>query len=149
FTAGTAIAITGGGGNGATATPVFGGIPAWKLAIDPRTDLLYLATDQGVFEYAKGITRSWVPFGSNLPEVAVHTIDLNESTNILTAGTYGRSVYQFYLDTPTVNSGALYAGSGADVWNGAIILAGPATITAEGHQALQNGVSVTQLTILG
>src|SRR5439155_17354128 len=63
--------------------------------------------------------------------------------------TYGRSAFQFYLDTPTVNSGALYAASGADIWNGPIILSGPTTISAGGNQALQNGVAVTQLTIQG
>ncbi len=136
-------------GTTAQATALFGGIPAWDIAIDPRTNLLYLGTDNGVYQYTTGNTRSWVPFGSNLPQVAVHALDLNQSTNILTIGTYGRSAYQFYLDTPTVNSGALYAASGSDIWNGPIILAGPTTISAAGDQSLQNGVSLTQLTILG
>src|SRR5205807_1786537 len=81
----------------ATGTANQGGIPAWKLAIDPRTDLLYLATDRGVYQYTNAATRTWVPFGANMPQVAVHALDLNQSTNILTAGTYGRGVFQFYL----------------------------------------------------
>lgn len=133
----------------ADAIALFGGLPAWDIVVDPRTDLLYLGTDNGVYQYTTGNTRSWAPFGDNLPQVAVHALDLNQSTNILTAGTYGRSAYQFYIDTPTVNSGALYAASGSDIWNGPIILAGPTTISASGEQTLQNGVSLTQLTILG
>jgi autotransporter-associated beta strand protein len=137
------------GGTTATAVGLFGSLPAWKLALDSRTGLLYLATDNGVYQYTNGAVRTWVPFGANLPQVAVHALDLNPTTNILTAGTYGRSAYQFYLDTPTVNSGALYAGGGSDIWNGPIILAGPTTISAPGNQALQNGTAQTQLFLEG
>ena len=135
----------------ATAQADFGGIPAWKLDIDPRTGQLYLATDDGVYEYTSvnGAQFGWVPFNTGLPQVSVHGLDLNQSTNILTAGTYGRGVYQFYLDTPTNNTGALRAGSGSDIWNGPIILAGPTTISSTGDQTLQNGVALTQLTIEG
>ncbi|MSQ93475.1 MAG: hypothetical protein EXR98_02840, partial [Gemmataceae bacterium] len=144
------ISFAGGGGfTGAAAKALFASVPAWKIAIDPRTDLIYLGTENGVYQYTTGNIRSWVPFGAYLPQVPVHVLDLNQSTNILTAGTYGRSAYQFYLDTPTVNSGALYAASGSDIWNGRIILDGPTTISAAGDQSLQNGVSLTQLTILG
>ena len=143
------IFITGGGGSGAAATPTFGGLPAWKIVIDPRTDLLYLGTERGVYQYTTGINRKWELFGANLPQVPIHALDLNQNTNILTAGTYGRSAYQFFLDTPTVNSGAMFAASGANIWNGPVILSGDATISAGGQQRLQNGVAVTQLTVLG
>src|SRR5262249_27386799 len=55
----------------AKATALFGGVPAWKLVLDPRTDLLYLATDRGVFQYTGGTVNAWTPFGKNLPKVAV------------------------------------------------------------------------------
>lgn len=145
----TISAPTGVGGTGANATALFSAISAWTIVIDPRTNLLYLGTDDGAYVYTPGTTGSWAPFGKNMPAVAVHTLDLNQTTNILTAGTDGLGAYQFFLDTPTVNSGALYAASGSDIWNGPIILAGPTTISASGAQTLQNGISLTQLTILG
>ncbi len=139
----------------AIADVLFGGLPAWTLAIDPRTIStgvgMYLGTDRGVYEldFDSAGARVWVPFGDNLPQVAVHSLDLNVSTNILTAGTYGRGAFQFYLDTPTVEAGALYAAGGANIWEGPIILSGPATIGVAGNQVLQNGVAAVPLTIQG
>ena len=49
----------------------------------------------------------------------------------------------------TPNSGALRSLSGAATWTGAIILAGPTTISAGGAQVLHNGASTAQLDILG
>ena len=74
---------------------------------------------------------------------------MNQSLNLLTAGTYGRGVYQFYLDNATVDSGALRAAAGSDIWSGPIILTGSATVSAQGNQNLNNGVSSAQLTISG
>lgn len=136
-------------GTAAAVSPMFANIPVWDIVIDPRTDLLYVGTENGVYQYANGITRAWVPFGDGMPQVSVHALDLNLTTNILTAGTYGRGAYQFFIDTPTVESGALYAPGGANFWNGPIILAAPTTISAGGDQDLQNGTAVTQLTIQG
>ena len=46
----TIAAPTNAGGTQAKATALVGGTPAWKLAIDPRTNLLYLATDDSVHQ---------------------------------------------------------------------------------------------------
>src|SRR5262249_20076610 len=140
---------------GRTWTDISAGLPdspAWRLVIDPRYNNLYLGNDNGVYELAGGAitgTNTWQRFGAILPQVAVHNLDLNQSLNILTAATYGRSAFQFYLDNATVNTGALRAASGSDVWNGSIILTGQATISAQGNQTFQNGVAVAQLTIQG
>jgi autotransporter-associated beta strand protein len=140
---------------GRTWTDISAGLPdspASRLAIDARYNNLYLATDRGVYELAGGVitsTNTWQRVGDFLPGAAVINLDLNQSLNILTAATFGRSAYQFYLDTATVNTGAFRAASGSDVWNGPIILTGQTTISAQGNQSLQNGVAAAQLTILG
>ena len=80
--------------------------------------------------------------------MAVHALDLNESTNILTAGTYGRGVWQFYLDTTPVDSGALYNVGGTNSWYGPIILTGPTTISVQGSQDQLSGTT-PQLIVYG
>ena len=127
-------------------------LPAFTLALDSRNGNLYLGTVSGVYELAGGVitaTNIWQKFGANLPNVAVTSLDLNQSLNLLTAGTYGRGVWQFYLDSATDNTGALRAASGSDIWTGPIILTGAATISAQGNPTLDNGVSAAQLTIQG
>ena len=39
-----------------------------------------------------------------MPNVQVKDMDLNLTTDTLLAGTYGRSVFQFFLDTPQTSS---------------------------------------------
>ena len=135
-------------------------LPVWKLAIDPRTNDLYLGTDSGVYQTtisfatATPIITGWQKFGAGLPNVQVKDIEVDTSTNTLTAGTYGRGVWQFYLNDNTLptalpNPGALRATGGNNSWSGPIILAGATTISANGNQALQNGLSAASLTILG
>lgn len=122
--------------------------PAWQLQIDPRQGNLYLGTDQGVWELPAG-SITWQHVGVGLPLVQVKQIDLNLTLNMITAGTYGRGMWQFPLDDVAPGSGALRAVSGASAWTGPVMLAGPTTIGANGSQALQNGVATAQLTIVG
>ncbi len=82
-------------------------MPAWSLAIDPSTGNLYVGTDEGVYESING-GSSWARFGIGLPNVQVKDLVLTqttvqvlnqvETTTTLTAGTYGRGVYQFTLN---------------------------------------------------
>jgi autotransporter-associated beta strand protein len=136
-----------------TVAPGYTVIPAWNLAIDPRTNDLYLGTDSGVYKLTGG-SGSWVPFGNGLPNVQVKDIEINTTTNILTIATYGRGVWQFDLDdntlsTTATNPGALRATGGVDYWTGPITLTGPTTISANGSQTLQDGLSGAQLVIQG
>lgn len=135
-------------------------LPAWKLVIDPRTNDLYLGTDIGVYKttisFAGGVPviSGWQKFGAGLPNVQVKDLELNTTTNALLAGTYGRGVWQFYLNentlpTALVHPGALRAIGGHNAWNGPVVLAGDTTINANGSQALQNGLSASSLTIGG
>lgn len=140
---------------GVTWTDISTGLPdivAYKLAIDPRSGDLYLGTDTGVYQLLGGVlspTNPWKQFGAKLPNVAVTFLDLNQSTNVLTAGTYGRGAWQFFLNDTTTNSGALRSASGSNTWAGPVILAGPTTISAQGTQELRNGIANAQLTISG
>jgi autotransporter-associated beta strand protein len=126
-------------------------VPAWSLVVDPRNGNLYVGTDTGVYELANGSSQ-WQRFGTGMPDVQVHDLELNQTTNTLLAGTDGRSVYQLFLDsaetgTSPVTQSAVLALSGASVWAGPVILAGdPGTnsisIGALGTQNLPtNGIS--------
>jgi hypothetical protein len=68
-------------------------VPANTLVIDPRTNILYVGTDQSVFASINGGT-SWVNFGSGLPNARVIELQLNPFDNILAAGTHGRGMFE-------------------------------------------------------
>lgn len=122
-------------------------MPAWKIVIDPRTNDLYLGNDNGVWKLTGG-TGGWERFGDALPNVQVKDLELNLNLNIISAGTYGRSMFQFYLDDVKVDSGAVRALSGTNIWTGPVILAGPTTITADGSPNV-TAVVPAQLQIVG
>ena len=65
--------------------------------LDPRNGILYVGTDIGVFHSTDG-GATWRRFGVGMPNVQVKDLELNLTTNTLLAGTYGRSVYQLFLD---------------------------------------------------
>lgn len=62
---------------------------------------LYLGTALGVWRY-DDITNDWETFDNNLPNTAVTDLDINEGNGILTAGTYGRGIWQTAIDAPTI-----------------------------------------------
>jgi photosystem II stability/assembly factor-like uncharacterized protein/protocatechuate 3,4-dioxygenase beta subunit len=87
-------------GMGSGALPPVG---ARSIALDPRTftdpndDILYVGTNNGVFGLVNpnGTNYSWFRVGDqNLPAVAVSDLNLNTTTGILAAGTYGRGVWE-------------------------------------------------------
>jgi autotransporter-associated beta strand protein len=123
-------------------------IPFWALTLDPRDGTLYLGTDTGVW-YLPGGTGNWQPFGTGLPQVQVRDLDLNMNLNTLTAATYGRGVYQFYLDEVQADSGALRVQSGSSAWSGPVRLTGPTTITTGGAVVPGRGSVLPQLDIVG
>ena len=125
-------------------------LPAWSLVLDPRTDTLYLGTDNGVWDLTSGAT-SWAQLGTGMTNVQVKSLQLNQALNTLTAGTYGLGMFVYYIpDLQLVaNGGALRSVSGAAVWTGPVELDGSTTISAGGSQALQNGVSTASLNIVG
>ena len=116
-------------------------MPTWSIAVDPRTGAIYVGNDIGVYQLTTG-SSTWVRFGTGLPNVAVHDLDLNQTLNTLTAGTYGRSMFVIYLDDQQANSGALRAISGNNVWTGPIALVAP-TFTISTATELGTTVTIT------
>jgi large repetitive protein len=123
-------------------------VPFWRVVIDPRDGTLYLGTDQGIWALNNG-TGSWQRFGAGMPNVQVKEIDLNMNLNTITAGTYGRSAFQFYLDDVQANSGALRVTSGTSAWTGPVRMAQDTTITVGGSQPLSTGAPAALLDIIG
>ncbi|MBM3994532.1 MAG: hypothetical protein FJ303_10335, partial [Planctomycetes bacterium] len=128
-------------------------LPVWTVVHDYRTNDLYAGTDEGVWKLTGG-SGNWQRFGAGLPVVQVKDLDLNPSMNVLTAATYGRGAWQFTLDDNTLPNAPTYPGAlrsvaGKNTWNGPIVLAGPTTISANGSQALQNGLSAASLNVFG
>lgn len=126
--------------------------PAWKVVIDPRYGDLYLGNDTGVFRLAPGST-TWTRFGDGLANVQVRDLELNQSNSTLLVGTYGRSAYRLFLDDSEGEAGAMRAVAGNSVWTGVIQLVGDAdgevAIGAKGSPAVQNGITVASLNLLG
>lgn len=54
---------------------------------------LYVGTSLGVY-YIDDTLSSWIPFGTNLPNVSVNDLEINLEDNKLIAATYGRGIWQ-------------------------------------------------------
>jgi photosystem II stability/assembly factor-like uncharacterized protein len=70
--------------------------PVNDIVLDPRNPaVLYVGTDVGVFTSSNGGT-TWTVVGTGLPAVPVADIDVTTSgaTTVLTAATYGLSMYR-------------------------------------------------------
>jgi hypothetical protein len=84
---------------GATWTDISGSLPdlpARALAFDPRTGLVFIGTDVGVYATNNAGT-SWVALGAGLPDVRITALDWNAAQNILAAATAGRGVWEISL----------------------------------------------------
>jgi autotransporter-associated beta strand protein len=167
-------------------TPILGGalpdLPIYSLVIDPRqgtvyNPTLYLGTDDGVYvrntdpSYDPTLTVpiadsfDWQKLGIGLPSSQVRTLVLNTADNSLSAGTYGRGVFEIWLSNPTSNlnadAGGIQVISGNSTWSGNITLTAPPTsgtpssptdnlyISVDGSQSLQSTIGTTSLTISG
>ncbi|MCD4731495.1 MAG: hypothetical protein K8R74_12900, partial [Bacteroidales bacterium] len=62
-------------------------------------DAIYIGTDIGVF-YRNSYLGDWVPFSNYLPTMPVYDLEINESYNVITAGTFGRGLWR----SPTYTS---------------------------------------------
>ena len=144
-------------------------VPIWSLVVDPRNGNLYAGTDLGVYELQNsataineinnGLTPTvfWQRFGEGMPNVQTHVLVLNQTTNTLLAGTYGRSVFELFLDgqqTAAVPvTAAVVAASGESEWTGPITLVGttanPVVLGADGNSAVQDPLSTAELNFLG
>ena len=56
-------------------------------------DAVYIGTDIGVF-YRDSNLGGWIPFGNWLPTVPVFDLEIHQTSNLITAGTYGRGLWR-------------------------------------------------------
>ncbi|GAK74976.1 glycosyl hydrolase [Nonlabens ulvanivorans] len=54
---------------------------------------IFLGTTIGVYKY-DDVTAQWSTFNNNLPNVNIRDLEINGVDNVLTAGTYGRGIWQ-------------------------------------------------------
>lgn len=78
-------------------------IPVNDILIHHNEGILIVATDLNVW-YSQNDGGSWTLLGDNLPLTLTRDIKIHEPTNTLYAGTYGRSMYSFDLNTLILNS---------------------------------------------
>ncbi len=141
FGGGKVFMTTTGGRAWADITGTLPDLPSWRVVVDPRygtpdQPVLYLGNDNGVFKLTDFTTRTWTRFGAGLPNVQVHDMTFNTTNNTLSLGTYGRSVYDIWLDPAAANAGGLRSISGSAVWTGNITLTGNLTLGAEPGSSL-------------
>ncbi|MGF1577918.1 MAG: Ig-like domain repeat protein [Gemmataceae bacterium] len=122
--------------------------PIWDIEYDPRNGDIYIGNDLGVYVTKDG-GANWSRVGVGLPNVQARELVLNQSLNTLTVATFGRSAFVIQLDDPKANAGAVRVLSGNATWGGDVVITGDSTITTEGTQLIQNGISEAQLTIAG
>jgi photosystem II stability/assembly factor-like uncharacterized protein len=62
---------------------------------------LYIGTDVGIY-YRDNDIADWIPFMNGLPATMVFDLEINEASNVITAGTYGRGFWrsELYSDCP-------------------------------------------------
>jgi hypothetical protein len=100
----TVYRSTDGGAHWAVMTSNLPQAPANSVVVDPQSaSTVYLATDAGVFftteiaSCADAATNCWSVFGTGLPEAPVVQLiasPAGSATQLLTAGTYGRGIWQ-------------------------------------------------------
>jgi large repetitive protein len=139
---------TNGGQTWASITLNLPDLPVFSITSDPRSGNLFIGNDNGVWMLPNNGTV-WSRVGSGMPNIQVDSLVINQNLNTITAGTYGGGVYELYIDDVQSLSGAIRAVSGQSSWTGPVQLVANTTISAEGTQAVQNGVSTASLTILG
>src|SRR5207253_134919 len=109
------------------------GVPVWTVVVNPRNGDVYIGTDNGVLYLPGGTGTSWQRFGVGLPAVQVKALVFNSYTNMLSAGTYGRGLFQVWLNDALADSGAVRAVTGSSLWTGNVTLTGNVDLRAEGN----------------
>jgi autotransporter-associated beta strand protein len=108
-------------------------VPVWTVRVNSRNGDVYIGTDNGVLFLPGGAGATWQRFGVGMPAVQVKLLVFNAYTNTLTAGTYGRGIFQLWLNDGLADSGAVRAVTGSSLWTGNVTLSGPVDLRAEGN----------------
>ena len=97
WSAGNKVAFSSNGGT--TWTNISGTLPNLPCNIvkfesnSAASNAIYVGTDIGVY-YRDDILGDFQPFNTNLPNVIVNDLEINETAGIIRAGTYGRGVWE-------------------------------------------------------
>ncbi|MGC6428935.1 MAG: T9SS type A sorting domain-containing protein [Flavobacteriales bacterium] len=83
-------------------------LPANVIKRHHSNNSLYLGMDIGVYNFNSELNL-WTSFNSDLPNVIVNDIEINEVFNLVTIGTYGRGVWQSNVNTSELDSIGIYA----------------------------------------
>ncbi len=86
--------------------------PVEMIEYDDVNDVLFAATDVGVFDHKDG-DSAWYKISIGMPQVPVLDIKLSGDHKYLFAGTFGRSIWKLNLSTDATDGGG--AGVGATV----------------------------------
>ena len=73
-------------------------------------DALYIGTDVGVY-YRSDVTGDWIPFMNGLPAVMVFDLEINKTSGVITAGTYGRGLWRSALYSTCLTNYGLTTGN--------------------------------------
>jgi photosystem II stability/assembly factor-like uncharacterized protein len=63
-----------------------------------NSQVLFVATDGGVYA-STDAGNNWERLGTNMPMVTTYDLTINEAQNLLVAGTFGRSIYTYPIDS--------------------------------------------------
>ncbi len=77
-------------------------IPINDVVISASDNLLYIATDMGVW-YSENDGTNWDILGDDLPITIAADIKIHEPTNTLYVGTFGRSIFSYDLSQITAS----------------------------------------------
>lgn len=66
-------------------------------------DAIYIGTDIGVF-YRDNNLGDWIPYNTGLPVVEITDLEIQTSSGVLRAGTYGRGIWQTPLFSTACNT---------------------------------------------
>jgi titin len=96
FGGGHVFRTTNGGATWLDITGNLPDVPANALAIDSRTNVLYVGTDVGVYA-SNDLGTNWARLGSGLPDSRVIGLEVNAASNLLAVGTHGRGAWEISL----------------------------------------------------
>lgn len=88
--------------NGTTWVDISGDLPQVAvndiLPFEGKDSLLFVATDAGIYGTVN-MGANWYRVGNNMPIIIVNDVDFNSATGRLIAGTHGRSIMTYSLDS--------------------------------------------------
>ncbi len=93
---------TNGGTNWTNISGTLPNLPVNTIVYQNNTanDRVYVGTDVGTY-YRDNTTNAWKAFNNGLPNVMVHELEINYTSNKLVAATYGRGIWQADLISPS------------------------------------------------